>query len=353
LRKSKRLNTNGVIMRRRSFLILTAGTAAGFAQKEPVTLGFLGASHSHAQGKLEVVRSLPEWRVIGACERDTKVQEMLRKQGIALLSREQLLSHPEIQVIAVESAMREHAVDGLAVLSAGKHLHLEKAPSDNMASFQRIVESGREKRLLVQVGYMWRYNTAIVKALEAARQGWLGSVYLIRASISNQLAPARRLEWEEFPGGIMFELGCHLIDPMARLMGRPSKITPFLRTDGAFGDTLKDNTLSVLEWNNAIGIVHGATMQPGSARYRAFEIQGTNGCAIVNPIEPPALTMDLQKAAGPYAAGVQKVEVPAYRRYVDDLRELAAAVRGETKLRVTAEEDLMVHETLLRCCAIY
>lgn len=342
-------------MLRRSFLILAAGAVGapgrGFPspQKNPVSIGWLGASHSHAASKLEVLRSSPDWRLVGICERDPKLQEALRKQGIAILSRDELLRHPEIQVIAVESPVRGHAADGLAVLEAGKHLHLEKAPAGNMAAFQQIVGLARKKGLLLQVGYMWRYHHAIARALEAARQGWLGPVYLVKATISNQLAVNRRSDWGEFAGGIMFELGGHVIDPMVRLMGRPRKVTPFLRKDGAFDDTLKDNTVAVLEWEKAIGIVQGAALQPGSSRYRALEIHGTNGGAIVNPIEPPALTIDLQKAAGPYSVGIQKVEVPKYRRFVDDFAELAAAVRGESKLRTTYDEDLMVHETLLRC----
>ena len=340
-------------MQRRAFLSLAAGAAAGAFQKPPLGIGFLGASHSHAEAKLAVVHSSTDWRLIGISESDPKVQAIVRKLGVPLLSREELLAHPEIRAIAVESAVRDHAADGLAVLEAGKHLHLEKAPADSMAAFERVVALARKKDLLMQVGYMWRYHGAIAKALEAARQGWLGSVYMIRANIGNQLAAARRPEWAEFSGGIMFELGGHLIDPMVRLMGRPRKITPFLHKDGAFDDTLKDNTVAVLEWDRAIGILQGATLQPNSSRYRILEIHGTNGCAIVNPIEPPGLVMDLAKAAGPYSAGVQKIEMPRYRRYVDDFIELAAAVRGETKLRVGPDEDLMVHEALLRASGMY
>ncbi len=335
-------------MQRRVFVTLAAGTAAGAFQKAPLGIGFLGASHSHAEGKIEVVRSAPDWRLIGVTESDPILQAALRKRGVALLSRQELLAHPEIRVIAVESPVRDHAADGLAVLQAGKHLHLEKAPADNMAAFQRVVDLARKRGLLLQVGYMWRYNPGVAKALEAARQGWLGAVYMVRANIGNQLAAQRRPEWAEFAGGIMFELGGHVIDPVVRLMGRPRKITPFLHKDGAFEDALKDNTVAVFEWEKAIGTIQGATLQPGSSRYRALEIHGANGCAIVNPIEQPELTIDLDKAAGPYARGVQKVPFPEYRRYVDDLVDLAAAVRGETKLPVTFEEDLLVEEALLR-----
>ena len=63
--------------------------------------------------------------------------------------------------------------------------------------------------------------------------------------------------------------------------------------------------------------------------------------------EPPSLMIDLAKAAGPYRAGAQVIPY-SYTRYVDDFIELAAAVRGERKLSVTADEEFLVQETLLR-----
>jgi predicted dehydrogenase len=341
-------------MDRRTFLLATAGAVtAGAVEKPPVGIGFLGGVHSHFEGKLAAVQSIPELRIIGVCERDPKVQDLLNKQGIALLPRGQMLSHPEIQVIAVESAVRDHAADGLAVVQAGKHLHLEKAPADNMAAFQRIVDTARQKRLRLQTGYIFRRHPGITRSMEAARKGWLGDVFMVCANIGNQLAANRRPEWAEFPGGVMYELGGHVIDPVIRLMGRPRSITPHLRKDGRFNDNLKDNSVAVLEWDNATGIVQSATLQPGATRYRAFEVIGTNGTFVVNPLEPGAAIVDLEKPAGPYAAGSQKLSLLPFSRYGDDLRDLLAAVRGEAELPVSYEEDLMVHEALLRCSGMY
>lgn len=319
---------------------MAAASGALHAQKQPVGIGFLGASHSHAEGKLEVVRASNEWKIVGVTE---------QKPGFPFLSRQDLLRHPDIKVIAVESDVRDHARDGLDVLEAGKHLHLEKAPADRLQPFKEIVDLARKRNLLLQVGYMWRYHPGISKALEAAREGWLGQIYLVKASIGNQLAPERRAEWGQFAGGVMFELGGHVIDPIVRLLGRPRKITPILHTDGPFSDKLADNTLATIEWDKALGIVQATTLQPGSGRYRAIEIHGTNGTAIVNPIEPPSLAINLSKAAGPYKSGIQTIPMPAYKRYVDDFVELAAAARGEQKLRVSLDEDLLVQEVLLRC----
>lgn len=323
------------MLSRRSLLL-------SLAAKPPIGIGFLGTSHSHGQGKVETVLANPAFQLIGVTEPTPKHKD------VPVLTRQALLQHPGIQVIAVESAVRDHARDGLAVLEAGKHLHLEKAPADNFRDFEKIVALARRKNLLLQVGYMWRYHPGINLALDAARQGWLGQVYLVRACIGNSLAADRRPEWAEFKGGNMFELGGHILDPVVRLLGRPRRVTPFLNKHGKFDDTLADNTAAVLEFDGAMAILHGSNLQPNSSKYRAFEIHGTNGAIVINPIEPPAVTVDLAKAAGPYKAGSQQVPMPPYKRYVDDFVELAAAIRGEARLRVSYDEDLLVQEILLR-----
>jgi predicted dehydrogenase len=337
------------VLPRREFLALAASTTAAWADPNPIGIGFIGASYSHATGKLKVVQKSADWKLLGVCEADPKIRRELEAQGIQVLSREQLLAHPGVEAIAVESRVADHAADGKAVLRAGKHLHLEKAPADHMADFQEIVQLAASKHLVLQMGYMWRYHPGINAALEAARKGWLGSVFLLRASMSNQLAVDRRAEWGEFPGGVMFELGGHVIDPMIRLMGRPTKVTPALRTDSGEEDSLRDNCVAVLEWGKAVGIVHASTLQANSSRYRAFEIYGTNGCAIVNPIEPPSMVIDLAKSAGPYAAGKQTIPMPEYQRFVADFADLASVLRGQGRLASTAEMDLNVEDALLRC----
>ncbi len=337
-------------MTRRDLLIGSAlnGGALTMQSTAPLGIGFLGASHSHASGKLVAALANPNLRVVGGCDDTPAGVALLKKLGVKRLTRTELLSHSGIAVVAVESAVRDHAADGLAVIESGKHLHLEKAPAVHKGELEAIVAAAARRRRLIQVGYMWRYNPAVEKALEAARQGWLGKVYMVRASIGNQLAAARRAEWSEFSGGVMFELGGHVIDPLVRLLGKPLKVTPRLRNDGGIGDQFNDNTAAVFEWEHAMGIVQAQSLQTSSGRYRSIEIFGTNGCAIVNPIEAPTLSIDLASAAGSYVAGVQRPAFAKYERYVGDLVELVAAIRGEVSLRVSPTEELAVQDALLR-----
>ncbi len=348
-------------MNRRSFLKASA-TAASVAQfsrtllaaetpkpaRERIKIGFFGASHSHAFEKVKLVKESSDFELIGVCDDSASVRRRFDNQGVQFLSENELLT--QAQIVAVESAVKDHARHAKLALSAGKHVHLEKPPADNLQAFRELVQLAAEKKLLLQMGYMWRFNPGINAAIQAARQGWLGEIYLVRATINTAITAEQRSEWAQFHGGTMFELGSHVIDPVVRLLGRPDKVTTFLKKHGRFDDTLSDNTVVVLEFPHALGVVTSATLQPGAGAHRFFEILGTNGTALVKPIEQPILQIDLAKAAGPYPAKTQAVNFPPYKRYVAEFRELAESFRERGSLTVTPQEDFLVQETLLRAC---
>lgn len=314
--------------------------------KRRIRLGFLGATHAHADGKLEVVRASPDYTLVGVCEESAEERQRLEKQDVRLLSPAALFE--QCEVIAVESAVRDHARHALLALRAGKHVHLEKPPATTLSELQEMVALARENKLLLQAGYMWRYHPGFRAIFEAVRQGWLGGIYLVRGSIHNHLAPARRPEWAEFKGGAFFELGSHLLDAIVRLLGRPENVTPFLRRHGRATDALKDNNLVVLEYDRALAVITNTALQPTTLPQRSLEVLGANGTAVLRPLEPPALEIELATAAGPYRKGTQTVTLPPYHRYEADFAELAAAVRGEGHLTVALEDELLVQETLLK-----
>lgn len=342
-------------MNRREFLSTTAAVSAALSapatlraaeSQRGIPIGFLGATYSHGPDKIKLAMRSPEWEFVGVCESSDAGREACEKLGAKLIPQSELFERA--RVVAVESDVRDHAKHALLALKAGKHVHLEKPPAMNLADMQAVIAMAREKKLLLQTGFMWRYNPGFIAILDAARQGWLGDVFMARGYISNHLAAARRPEWAEFGGGSMFELGSHLVDAVVRLLGKPKAVTPFLRRHGRFDDGLKDNNVAVLEYERATAVLINTALQPGGAPTRSFEVLGTQGTATLAPLEPPTLTVDLTAAAGPYKKGRQDAPLPGYQRYVDDFKELAAAVRGEKALTATLDEELLVAETILR-----
>lgn len=342
-------------MNRRQFLSATATATAVLSTplalraaeaSRRIPIGFLGATYSHGPEKIKLAMSSPDWEFVGVCDRTESGRAAGEKLGAKLISQDELFQRA--QVVAVESDVRDHAAHALLALKAGNHVHLEKPPATKLTAMREVVALAREKQLLLQTGFMWRYNPGFTALFDAVRQGWLGDVFLVRGYLSNNLAPARRPEWGEFEGGSMFELGSHLVDAAVRLLGKPKSVTPFVRHHGQFADSLQDNNVAVLEYDRATAVLINTALQAGATPPRSFEVLGTNGTATLEPIEPPTLSLDLAKAAGPYKKGAQPVPLPVYRRYEADFTELAAAVRGERALSVSLDEELLVAETVLR-----
>ncbi len=343
-------------MNRRTFIKTVTAAAvaahparlAGQAATRPrIKAGFLGCAYSHFAAKYKILRDSADWDLVGVCEENAAA----RAQGPAdarWLTAEQLFA--EAEVVVVESSLKEHGRDGLRALAAGRHVHVEKPPADNLADLRRMVALAREKKRLLQVGYQWRYHPGLNAVIEAARRGWLGEIFQVRAAIHTQVASAQRADWAQFHGGSLFELGGHLIDPMIRLLGKPKSVVSKLGRRTPDADALKDNNVAVFEFDRALGILTNSTWQPNAPVHRSFEVLGDRGTAVLRPIEPPTLVLDLARPAGPYKAGSQTVQLPAYQRYIEDFAELAAAVRGGNPLRVTLDEELLVQEWLLRAC---
>ena len=336
-------------MHRRSFL--AAGLAASLSAKpasgKAVRIAFLGASHSHGGGKIRVCQSSPDFEIVGLWDDDPVVRAEYKGQGIPIVRPNAMLEDEAVDVIAVEGPVADHAREGLRVVRAGKHLHLEKPPALDVESLRDILAVAKSKGLVVQQGYMWRYHPGINRILEAARRGWLGDIHLVHATMHKTLGADARPEWAQFRGGHMFELSPHVIDPLVRLLGRPNRVTPFLKKHGEFDDTLADNIAAVFEYSGALGIVVGASLAGNGSSYRSFEVHGTNGVATVRPIEAPQLSFNLVQAAGPYPKGPHQVDLPPYQRYVDDMAALAAAVRGDKPIHVTFDEDIVVQEAVV------
>lgn len=349
-------------MNRRHFVLGGTASMAAAQGARRIRIAFLGGGHGHGLGKVALTNRSPDWEVVGICEPDSTLMARYRGMGLRALKRTEVLDDPSIEVIGVEGWVWDLAASAKAALEAGKHVHVDKPPAAGMTDMRALLDLAARHKRLLQVGYMWRYNPAVNRALEAGRAGWLGDIFQVRGLINTTISADERKKLARFKGGQMFELGGHIIDPIVRLMGRPDKVTPYLRHDyRALDDGLADNTMAVFEWRGAIGTVATASMahpQPlgggntATLPYRALEFYGTRGAAVVRPIEEPGtfaatLRIDLHSAAGPYKAGPQTETFP-YSRYVEDWVDLAAAVREGRKLRITPEEDLLVEESLLR-----
>lgn len=333
---------------RRTFCGLVA--AAPLAAGEKMRAAVVGTGHAHAYGKIQALKSVPEFELAGICEPHGEPLTHAVFQGVKQLGLDEILRDRSIRLVAVESRVQYNLDLAEKCVAAGKFVHLDKAPGEDLPRLRRLFDQAAGKGLAVQMGYQWRYLPAMSAAIDAANNGWLGEIRAVRATINKVISPADRRQLALFRGGMMYELGCHMVDRVVAVLGKPKSVTAILRKDGK--DDLADNCLAIFQYDKALAEVYIAAHQPTGGAHRTFEIQGTNGTATVRPFSNAKLTLELERAAGPYHKGMTEAILPPEPKpsYSPDLLELAAVARGERKPSHSVAHDLAAHESLLRAC---
>ena len=155
------------------------------------------------------------------------------------------------------------------------------------------------------MGFMLRYHPGFSQIAEWARSGFLGNVYSVRAHMSTNITEAgRKVIAAGHHGGIFYDLAGHMLDQVVWILGRPEKVTTFLRNDTGVVPAFQDNTLGVFEYERAMAWVDIAAMEP-QPMARRFEVYGDRGSAILlEPFEPGhAIRLCLTEAADGYTQG--------------------------------------------------
>lgn len=319
---------------------------------ESIRCALLGTGHAHAGGKLAVLKDSQDWQLVGVCEPDEAWRAQREKdqafQGVRWLSESELLGDPSIRMIAVESEVSQLLSLGRKAIDAGKHIHLDKPAGDSLPQFRALLDAAERNDLTVQMGFMFRYNRGFDLVRRAIKEGWLGDIHFVHGNISSRIPTESRLRHAHSPGGMMFELACHLIDMTVLLLGGPNKVTSFLRHDGPQDDQFADNTAAVMEFDRAMAVIESAAMEEQSMSRRIFEVCGSRGSIILQPLEPPSVRLCLAEPTDQYRKGWQTVTVADTPRYVGDVAELAKCLRGEMDFPYSKEHDYIVQETVLR-----
>lgn len=328
---------------------------AGSAPLPRIKIGQIGVGHAHAS-KLSAFRESADFEVVGIVEPDRELRSRAESQqafrGLPWMTQEQLLNVAGVQAVLVETRVRDLLDTAESCVAAGKHIHLDKPAGESLPQFRRILNAAAEQKLLVQMGYMYRYNPGVVMLREFLSRGWLGQPFEVHAVMSKVVAPASRQELAGFPGGIMFELGCHLIDLVVGILGKPSKVTSYARHSGSADDSLLDNMLAVFEYDRSLATVKSTALEADGGERRHLVVCGTEGTFQIQPLDDPAVRVTLSTARDKYRRGYQDISLPKYTRYVDDAADMARIIRGEKPTDFSYEHDLHVQTSLLQACGL-
>lgn len=323
-----------------------------------IKIGQIGIGHNHAAALMPAVRKLPElFEVVGYAEENEHWIDVWGKhpayQGLPRLSVEEVLAQSD--AILVESDVPNLTRYAKMCVDAGKHIHMDKPASGTVEEFAEVLRIAKEKQLVVQTGYMYRNNYGIKKCLELIKEGKLGEIYSINAEMSTYHGVEYKKWLTTFDGGIMYILGCHLVDLILYILGEPKKITKFFKHTKLDGVDFADNNLVVMEYEKALARVFVSSVEVNGWGRRQFFVSGSKGSIDIRPIENEIKVTysDLEIADTPYGDKKEYLDIqdiPATCRYDDMVQEWYDCIVGRKENPFSYEHELTLKRVMDNIC---
>lgn len=319
----------------------------------------IGVCHEHANGKFLAAKKMSDtFEIVGVVDergysttpRISDFSDLVK--DVPHLSEEEVYQRSDVDVVFVEVPNLDLVPTALRVMEHGLPMHLDKPAGTDLAAYKRLLDGCAARGLPLQMGYMFRGNPVFQFVQQLARHGAFGDIHSIDMDMHHCYGGEPYQEYlAKMKGGIMFNLGCHLIDFVVSLLGEPCGVTPFLKGTPEQPAGCVNNSLAVLDYPHATVCLRSCSRTPGGTRH--CRIEGTAGCCEWAPLErydhvPLQLHFYLSKPCMGFFAGKHTLEFPPQAdRYEVQLRELAEVVRGNAQSSYSYEHDYLVHKVTL------
>ena len=286
---------------------------AGRAPLPRIKIGQIGVGHAHAS-KLSAFRESADFEVVGIVEPDAELRSRAESQeafrGLPWMTQEQLLNVPGLQAVLVETRVPDLLDTAELCIAAGKHIHLDKPAGESLPQFRRILDAAAQQKLLVQMGYMYRYNPGMVMLREflAARLA-RRTVRGARRDEQGRRSGQPQGTCQVSPAGSCSNWAATSSTWSWAMLGKPSKVTPYARHSGNADDNLVDNMLAVFEYERALATVKSTALEVEGGERRHLVVCGTEGTFQIQPLDDPAVRVSLSTARDKYRRGYQEISL--------------------------------------------
>jgi scyllo-inositol 2-dehydrogenase (NADP+) len=213
-------------------------------------------------------------------------------------SIEEMLADESIPLIVVATPSADHYAHAAQCLKAKRNVVVDKPFTLTSGEAQHLIDLAKENGVLLTVYQNRRWDGDSVTMKQVVESGDLGRIVTYEAHIDRYRAAPRLHAWRESGGpggGILFDIGSHLVDQAAMLFGDPDSVWADIRVeregsliDDAFDIQLKFGPVTALLRSTLTAVTPGPR----------FTIHGTRGSFVKHGIDPQENAL---KAGGKYS----------------------------------------------------
>jgi scyllo-inositol 2-dehydrogenase (NADP+) len=196
-----------------------------------------------------------------------------------------LLADPAIELVVVSTPNDTHFPLAKAALEAGKHVVIDKPFANTVAEAEALIALAGAQGRLLTVFHNRRSDSDFLTLRTLLDQGSLGDITLYEARW-DRFRPALRDSWHENAGpggGVLIDLGPHLIDQALALFGTPEVVTADIVAQRQ-GSLVDDYFELTLQYGRVRAVLSSAAIVP--APRPRFAVHGTRASFVKHGVDP-------------------------------------------------------------------
>lgn len=259
---------------------------------------------------LRVLTQMPRVRVRAVCDSDSsRLAECQSQHGLrdALLSRDAnaVMALPGLRAVVIAAPPESHVPLGLAALSAGLDVFVEKPLGSSAAEARLLVEIAEQRAAILMVGHILEYHPYLQAIRVVTRTGLLG--------------PIHRFESERhgcIPDDAWWALAPHDLGLARSFLGAARELTAETLTDGV--------TAVAIRMRAGTALIR--VSRNGEARIRRISLIGRDATLVFDDAGSPKLNLKPGSLGNPERSSIAFLDALA-----------AEAAFGAEPLRVELE----------------
>ena len=272
-----------------------------------VGFGFIGKVHAYGHMNIPLFYDQTEFKskITHVCTSRAATAEKGAAQvgaDYAVTDYREITENPDIDIVDICTPNNLHLEAILSAIKNNKHIYCDKPLTATLDEALQIEAALKDYKGIAQMTLQNRFFPITLRAKQLIEEGLLGDILEFRGSYlhSGSSDPNAPLKWKlsgAAGGGVVADLGSHILDLMHYLLGdfaelsamthiaykdRPSAEDPARRVTV----DAEDNMLVTMRLKNgAVGNINASKIATGTEDEVSFEIYGSKGAIKMVPMD--------------------------------------------------------------------
>ena len=242
-----------------------------------------------------------------------------------------LLADPAIELVVVCTPNDTHFPLARAALEAGKHVVIDKPFANSVAEAETLLALADTQGKVLSIFHNRRWDSDFLTLKKLLDEGALGDITLYEARW-DRFRPALRGNWHETAGpggGVLIDLGPHLIDQALALFGPPESVTADMVAQRE-GSRVDDYFELTLHYGRMRAVLSSASIVP--APRPRFAVHGTKASFVKHGLDPQEMQLRSGGRADDPGHGVEDPANHGVLTNGDGTQRSIASERGDYRL---------------------